>query len=335
LNFELKKSTMISKIKHLIAIKFISTGLLLLGGFFLMTANSAKAYTIENYQENVEDRFVISPVNLEITLSPGESTVQNLILVNRLGRTANFEIGKEDFVGSDDPEKVTEFLGDESAGVTTAKDWLSAEVDQISLNHGDRLNLPVTIAAPENATAGSHYAAIFAAVTGEERGEGNAKVRVVSRVGTLILINIPGNNRESGEISDFRTEKEFYREGPIQFDAIFRNTGNIYQKVKGEIAIRNIFGTEIAHIPMKDWTVLSNSSRKQTAVWERKWLMGRYTANLDVLYGLGGNLKDSKTIVFYVFPWHVALLILAILIAIYYIFKYIFSKFEIRRKEKS
>jgi hypothetical protein len=296
-------------------------------------SGSARAYTIENYQENVEDRFVISPVNLEVTLSPGEETTQNLILVNRLGKTANFKISKEDFVGSEDPEKATVFLGDEAAGVTSAKEWIIPEIGEMNLNHGDRLNLPVTIKIPENAAAGSHYAAIFAAVSGSEQGEGKAKVKVVSRVGTLVLINVPGNNIESGEVSDFRTDKSFYREGPIEFSAVFKNTGNIYQKAKGEIAIRNILGTEIAHIPVKDWTILSNSSRKQTTDWDRKWLMGRYTADLTVFYGLGGNLKDSRQLVFFAFPWHMAILILVILAVAFYLFKYFFSKFEIRKKE--
>jgi hypothetical protein len=313
--------------------KLLILPLLFLGSFFLMGTGYARAYTIENYQENVEDRFVISPVNLELTLAPGETTTQNIIIVNRLGKTADFQISKEDFVGSQDPEKATSFLGDESAGITTAKDWITADVDQISLNHGDRLNMPIKITAPENAVAGSHYAAIFASVSGGESGTGNAKVKLVSRVGTLILINIPGNNRESGGITDFSSDKKYYRQGPVDFSTTFQNTGNVYAKVRGEIAIKNILGTEIAHVPLKDWTVLSDSVRSQAATWDRKWLLGRYTADLTVFYGLGGNLKDTKSLIFYAFPWHIALLILLILIVIYYLLKYFFSKFEIKKKE--
>jgi hypothetical protein len=314
-------------------VKILVLQLLFLSSFFLIGVGTARAYTIENYQENVEDRFVISPVNLELTLAPGESTTQNIVIVNRLGKTSNFQIMKEDFIGSQDPEKATAFLGDESAGITTAKDWITTDVDQISLNHGDRLNMPVKITAPENAVAGSHYAAIFASVSGGESGMGNAKVKLVSRVGTLILINIPGNNRESGGITDFSSDKKYYRQGPVDFSTTFKNTGNVYEKIRGEIAIKNILGTEIAHIALKDWTVLSDSSRKQSATWNRKWLLGRYTADLTAFYGLGGNLKDSKSVVFYAFPWHIALLILLILIVAYYLLKYFFSKFEIKKKE--
>ena len=314
-------------------VKILVLQLLFLGSFFLMGAEKAWAYTIENYQENVEDRFVISPVNLELTLAPGESTTQNIVIVNRLGKTADFQIAKEDFVGSQDPEKATSFLGDASAGVTTAKDWITPDVDQITLNHGDRLNMQVRITAPENAIAGSHYAAIFASVSGGESDTGDARVKLVSRVGTLILINVPGNNRESGGIVDFSSGKKYYRQGPVDFSTTFKNTGNIYEKVKGEIAIKNIFGAEIARIPLKDWTVLSDSSRKQSASWDRKWMIGRYTATLDVFYGLGGNLKDTKTIVFFVFPWHVALLLLLILVISFYLLKYFFSKFEIKKRE--
>jgi hypothetical protein len=227
---------------------------------------------------------------------------------------------------------VTEFLGDESAGITSAKDWVSSDVSEIDLNHGDRLTAQLTITAPDDAVAGSHYVAIFAAATGEGQDQKSGQVKLVSRVGTLILINVPGNNKESGEITSFASDKNFYREGPVQFSTVFKNSGNIYEKVKGEIAIKNILGTEIARFPLKDWTVLSNASRKQDANWDRKWMMGRYTAELSTTFGLGGNLKSTSSIVFYAFPWHIALLLLIIIIVIFYILKYFFSKFEIRKK---
>ena len=117
----------------------------------------------------MEDRFIISPVNLELNLAPGESTTQQIMIVNRLGKTAKFKILKEDFVGSDDPEKITVFLGDESAGITSARDWMKPEMEEIVLNHGDRLTLPVNMAVPQNASAGSHYAALFASVSKERK----------------------------------------------------------------------------------------------------------------------------------------------------------------------
>ena len=317
-----------------VSIKIKLIRLLFLSSFFFMALNSASAYTIENYQDKVEDRFVISPVNLELNLMPGESTTQNIIIINRLGRTAEFTLSREDFIGSDNPEKSTVFLGEDESAVTSARNWINTEIDKITLNHGDRLTLPVSIKVPEGVTAGSHYSAVFVSVASPD-SSGKDKVKLVSRVGTLILINVPGNNRESGEITQFNAGRQFYRNGPVEFSTIFKNTGNVYQKVRGEIAITNILGAKVAQIPVKDWVVLSDASRRQTAEWDRKWMVGRYRAHLTIFYGLGGNLTDESEIVFYAFPWHIALLILLILIVIYYAFKYIFSKFEIRRKEES
>ncbi|MFA5926338.1 MAG: hypothetical protein WC831_05460 [Parcubacteria group bacterium] len=296
-------------------------------------AGSAKAYTIENYQENVEDRFVISPVNLELTLAPGESSSQRMVVVNRLGRTADFKIDKEDFVGSQDPEKATVFLGGDYAAATSARDWITPEINEVNLNHGDRLSLPFEVKVPEGARTGSHYAAIFVSVSSDNSSGGKDKVRLVSRVGLLVLINVAGNNVESGEITEFKAGKIFYRNGPVDFSTVFRNTGNVYQRVKGEVAIKNIFGAEVAHLPIKEWVVLSDSSRRQETEWAKKWLVGRYTADLTVFYGFGGNLKDQESLVFYAFPWHVAILVILIFIIIYYLFKYFFSKFEIKKKE--
>lgn len=310
----------------------ILIGLLFFSSLFLIFSGNAKAYEIENYQEKVEDRFVISPANLELSLSPGESTTQKMTIVNRLGRTATFSVSKEDFVGSDDPDKATVFLDDESAGITSAKNWVLPETYSFTLNQGDRISLPLEIKAPDNAVAGSHYAAVFASVAGEE-SEAKDKVKLISRVGMLVLINIAGENRESGEITEFKTDKKFYKNGPINFSTVFKNTGNIYERVKGEISIKNILGSEIGRVSLKEWVVLSDSSRRQTGIWDRKWLLGKYTAHLETTYGLGGNLKDNKDVVFYVFPWHIALIILLVLIVLFYLFKYIFGKIEIRLRD--
>jgi hypothetical protein len=313
-----------------------SRKLLLLGSFFLISlfwGNRTLAYSIENYQENVEDRFVISPANLELSLAPGESSSQKMIIVNRLGRTALFKIDKEDFIGSDDPEKITTFLGDESGGITSAKDWISPEINEATLSQGDRLTLPIEIKVPESAKAGSHYAAVFASVPSASNNASKDKVNLVSRVGMLILITVSGENKESGKITSFDTDKNFYRNGPVNFTAVFHNTGNVYQRVRGEVAIKNMMGAEVGHVSLRDWIVLSNASRAQTTSWDKKWLMGRYTAHLTLFYGLGGSLKTETDVVFYAFPWQIALAVFLALIVIFYLYKYLAGKFEIKRKE--
>ena len=293
---------------------------------------SARAYTIENFQENVEDRFVISPTSLELNLAPGESTTQQIMIVNRLGKTAKFKITKEDFVGSHDPERISTFLGDDSAGVTSAKDWIIPEIQEVVLNHGDRLTLPVSVAVPEKAEAGSHYSALFASISDEKSKDEASKVQLVSRVGCLFLVNIPGKNVDTGELTEFKTDKNFYRNGPVGFETVFKNTGNVYQKVKGEIVIRNLFGSTVARFPVKDWTVLSDSSRRQKAEWGKRWIAGRYKAHLDVFYGMSGNLVASRDLVFWAFPWHAAILVFLVFVVLFYLLKFFFTKFEIKRK---
>lgn len=321
--------------KNILHAKTVFLWLLLLGGFFLIfsLAGSARAYTIENYQENVEDRFIISPTSLEFNLAQGETSTQQIMIVNRLGKTAKFKITREDFVGSHDPERISTFLGEETAGITSAKDWLKPETEEITLNHGDRLTLSVNAAAPDDAAAGSHYAAIFAVVSKVEEKEEGSKVQLVSRVGCLFLINVPGKNIDTGEVTEFRTSRNFYRTGPVEFSTVFKNTGNVYQKVKGEITVRNFWGAAVARFPVKDWTVLSDSSRRQKAEWGKYWLAGRYKARLNVFYGMGGNLVTGRDLVFWAFPWHAAILVFLALVVVYYLLKYFFSRFEIRKRE--
>jgi hypothetical protein len=93
-----------------------------------------------------------------------------------------------------------------------------------------------------------------------------------------------------------------------------------------------MLGAKVGQITVPEWVVLSNSSRRQTAEWNKKWLLGKYTAHITANYGFGGNLKAEREVVFYAFPWHIALILILILIVIYYLFKFLGSKFEIKRK---
>lgn len=293
------------------------------------------AYTIQNSgKAKALNTITVSPVKFELTLAPGGSATKEVTIWNRLGHESEFLFSKEDFTGSKDPDKATLFLGDDYAKITSAKDWLALETDKVTLNQGDKMKFPVQVNVPADASPGSHYAAVFSTVGNSADATGERAVNLRSRVGCLFLINVTGKTNEAGAVTEFMTDKKFYRNGPVEFSTVFENTGNVYQNVNADISVRNIFGNESSHLAIKNWTVLSDSSRRQKITWPRKWMVGIYTAELTATFGWKGDMTDHKQIVFYVFPWHAALAVLIGLILLYYLLKLLFSKVEIRRRRR-
>ena len=146
---------------------------------------------------------------------------------------------------------------------------------------------------------------------------------------------MPGDVFEKGETIDFKTDKFFYMIGPVKFFTTFGNRGNIHLVPEGEIAVENFFGARVAQIPLKSWTVLPNSDRTWEAQWNRKWLLGRYTAELTLQHGTKDGKVDKREVVFWAFPWHIALLILAILILTYYFLRWVGEHLEVKKKNKN
>lgn len=293
---------------------------------------AVKAYFIESLsQVKITDDFTIGPTKIQADLAPGEEVIKNLMITNRAGNTLSFKIGKEDFIGSKDPEKVTVFLGEER-GRFSLKDWLQPDIEEFSLEHGQRMNIGVKISIPEDAEPGGYYAAIFAASqpSPEERG----KVKIISRVGSLFFVKVKGQVKEEGVLEKFKADKFYYQKGPIKFELLSQNTGNVHLVPYGLIEIKNILGKKIAEIRLDPWFVMPDSSRFRKVSWNKELLLGFYTATAKINRGYQ-DIVDEKSVRFLVAPWKTLLAGLFGLILIILLFRWIFRKFEFRVKKKN
>lgn len=287
----------------------------------VFAAQDVFAFHAEQYPDNIEDRFIVTPTKFDFSLQPGQSIKQTFTIINRLGKPAEFLVQKEGLV-KDGSGNV----------ITTSIDWIHPELDKFTLNHGERVIMDIEVNVPEDVPAGGYYASVLIANKGKDREAGSG-VEVISRVGIPLMITVPGDVIERGLVKEFRPSKFFHMTGPVLFFTEFENLGNIHLSPEGEIKVRNLIGSVVAQIPLESWTVLPNNSRIWQAQWSRTWLLGKYDAELTVFYG-SDNQKVTKHVSFYAFPWHVFLLILAIFTIIYFVINKVTDKYEVRKKEK-
>lgn len=271
------------------------------------------AYTIEKRDEPATGQLVISPTKVELDANPGETVSRDITVANRTEQTATIRFSLEDFEGSNNPSQATVFMGEDDSD-RGARRWLSPEVSSIVLKQGEAITFRVKVSIPRNSEPGGYYAALFADSTSEIEGEPVPAADIPTRVNCLFLIRVSGNVREEGSLKNL--EVPYLSEyGPVDLGLVFNNLGNVHLKPSGRIIITNLLGQTVAEIPVKEWVVLPEASRRTVVQWEGNFLLGRYTARAEIDYGPGDNkLTVSRS--FWVIPWKIVLAGLATLLAL-------------------
>ena len=277
-----------------------------------MSAVTASAYTVEKNDDQVTGQIVISPTKIELNVDPGDKATREIKLTNRTGEPVTFQFSMEDFEGSTDPSQATVFMGRTDSPWGASK-WIEPEVSSIVLDQGETLTMAVKLRVPPTAEPGGHYAVLFASRT-IDRVEDGAAIKVTERVGTLFLITVSGNVITDGTL-DEPEMRMFSEYGPVDIGLVFNNLGNVHVKPTGKVVIRNIFGQTVAEIPVEEWVVLPDSSRRTVIEWGGKYHFGRYTATAEIGYSENRSLLLAQTS-FWVIPWKIVLAVLAGLVAI-------------------
>jgi hypothetical protein len=276
----------------------------------------------------------VGPGKTELQIAPGESSTINLTVTNRMGEDKIFRLTTEDFKGSDNPEETVVLLGNDR-GPYSLKDYISLPTTTIELKHGQRATIPITIKVPYDAEPGGLYGSVLVQTASRpnDKLNTNASNAIVTRVGTLFFVKVPGPVKTSGKVSDFYIagNKKFLTTGPINFNILFENSGNVYLNPYGKIKIKNIVGSEVANIEVKPWFAMPDSTRFREVIWDRVFAFGRYTATAEIHRGYGNDI-DIVSYSFWIIPVLPVIIVLVLILGIAFIIKFIASKFEIKRK---
>jgi hypothetical protein len=163
--------------------------------------------------------------------------------------------------------------------------------------------------------------------------DNRAGATIVSRLGALFFVRVNGETNESGGVEEFqmRNGRFLYGDGPYVFEILFRNSGNVHLAPYGYISLKNIFGREVAIIPIDAYFSLPQSLRLREIEWDDRTLFGLYSADLELNRGYN-DLIDTHTVRFLAVPWKMLVIVLSIILVIAALFYVVLSRFEIRKK---
>ena len=295
-------------IKKLIKISFF---LLLLSTIYHLQSNISFAQSIQGLSA--------IPPRLEVNIKADDVTTQIIKVRNESSQEKNITVSIEDFIVNDDRGTPIIVSSDKEDNRWAASSWIQVSPSSVKLKGGEIKVLTLTITPPANALPGGHYAMIVYSPNNEVSILDSTGSAIETKVGTLVYITIPGDIKENAIVKDFTTPK-FSEFGPINFKSIIQNLSDIHIKPAGNITITNMIGMKsFIKFNKTETNIFPSKTREFEDQLSKKFLFGRYKAQLNAVYGTTGQVATGG-LIFWVIPWRLMILLsLAIAIIVFII----------------
>ena len=275
----------------------------------------------------------VTPTDFHFDLDPGESKIDYILITNNEEVPLEVKAYTEAFQPTGETEEI-EFNKDFVDSAFQAGLYqIEIEPNQFFLQAKEQREIKFTIKTSKNLSPGGYYRGIiFENVIDPTKLKGVAQ-QIQGRVGVPILLGIKGEVKDTGEIVEFKTDKNFYEQGPIKFSLKFKNTGTIHYAPGGRIDIYNKKGKVVGELRLQGKNTLPDTIRIIESTWEKQLIVpGTYRAKATLFYGLNGARKAEAETSFRVFPTTLAKYGLIILSSL--VFLLILLIFLQRRKRK-
>ena len=190
------------------------------------------------------------------------------------------------------------------------------EISEVELapHQKKKLRLEITL-SKENNARDYYFSVVFLSKNDLETPK-TSSTEIRSGVGTNVLLSVGPKDGTDGTINAFKTKK-FINSGPVTFEMEVKNSSNSFIEPEGTIVIENMFGQKVGQVVIAPVNILSYSERESFAVWNEKWLFGKYKTTLSLSLSPQGPVI-IKSFTFFAFPLEAFLgIFLAILFLIW------------------
>ncbi|MCF7876609.1 hypothetical protein K9M06_06085 [Candidatus Bipolaricaulota bacterium] len=183
-------------------------------------------------------KLAVAPLSLIVELPPGKSTTETISLHNTGEEPAQINLKLMDWGRTPSGSLQIKNPG---ALERSCADWILYSPTSLSLEPGERRDVTVELAVPED-TSGDHWALILAS---EETQSVEEDQPVTTRISVSYAIKIlqkdPQNRIKSAKITDIELEKS----SPLKLSVSFRNDGIAHLQTTGRVEIRDLQGETI------------------------------------------------------------------------------------------
>lgn len=259
----------------------------------------------------------ISPVTYNFELKPTETQKAKITISNLNTEELDYVLEKENFTYVSEEGAPSFAAVNLKEGVTSLADWIIfTDPIEGKLAPKKEQVINFTISVPAGAEPGGHYAAVFVKQI-KKNAEGKTELGVSSRVGTLILVSIPGATEKSAEIVEFNSPKIVWH-GPVDFKLRVKNTGTVHYDSQAKVTLDPLLGKN-TDIDLGKHTILPLNVRSFKGVWQSKYPFGYYKVSVSATDGNGQPVTQYATLwaipLVIIIPIILAILLIVILIS--------------------
>jgi len=308
----------------------------------------------------------ISPVTINLQMNPGTHSSQVLQVKNDGANTERIHINLEKFTARDTggTPKITPFEATDDFA-----HWISFSDSLFILGPGETKQLTATFSPPQDSAFSYDYAIEFVRAAPSAINSPTTD-HLAGAVSILALLDV--NSRDSkhqAAISNFKPTQSWYEFLPVGLVTSIKNTGNLHTVVHGNIFIKQ-GDSKIATLDVNNQSgsILPGTTRDFTSSWsdgfpvfvdkikdgqvvtgsdgqpekELKWDLsqllkirfGQYNAHALLVYDDGTrDVPIEADTSFWVIPWRLVLIALAILL-LPILLGFAIGKFSSRRAKR-
>jgi P pilus assembly chaperone PapD len=267
--------------------------------------------------------LTLYPVSFDLLIGQSETKEGEINLRNNTGQTVNIEATVRNFTAEGEEGQV-EITEEETP--FSLSEWITITPNNQVVRQGETVKFKYSITPPANAEAGGHFGSVVFSTIPDPDFEGSGAA-LSQEVAALFLVRVPGEVVEKASIESFKTDKNYYEFGPVEFQLRVKNDGGVHVRPAGVITIQNMWGGKDV-FGFEGRNVLPNSIRQMPAVWNSTWLIGKYDANLSLTFG-SKNEQLYATTTFWAFPWKVGLIVLAVIIILFLLRKRLYKALKV------
>ncbi len=261
--------------------------------------------------------LVVSPPSTMVEGKPGEVVQKNIKVTNNSeDQEVILKMHVKNFIVQDDLGTPI-LVDDKTAGKYMASPWFTLEKSELVIPPKTTERLVVLITIPADALPGGHYAGVFFQPVPAKNMKSTVSY-TSAQVGSLFSVTIPGDIKYDALIKDFKTTKNVFEFGPIDFSATIENQSDSHISPSSTIVVHDMVGRKLTEIKLNDVNIFPYTSRTLTGSWDQVWGLGRYSATLTSSYGPG--LVATRTMYFWIMPYRLIAAILVVLMVLLVIF---------------
>jgi hypothetical protein len=216
--------------------------------------------------DTMQAKVDITPVEVNLSLAPGEIYNGKFSVINRGKEDVNFHVAKSGFYVKDLTYQTT---FDQDTIFNQIKHWITFDKEDFyGIKPDTRQDVNYHIKVPKDAPNGGQYAVLFAIVSRDMIDKGS-NIRFDSQLGMKIYAKVSGETRIDGKVKSV-DQAMLYRKLPISSVAQVENTGNVDFSSEHEYSIRSLFNEREIFESKTTHRIMPDTTREINIVWEEK-----------------------------------------------------------------